>query len=228
MRILVTAAEDQELQRAVKAIGEVRQQKELEAQVEFHLTGIGSVQACHRVTHEVMAAAAQGNPYNLVINIGIAGSYDLDKFPIGSEAVITREFFGDLGFGSSDGFTDLFQYGILEKDVFPYTNGALARQLLPYDQIEQVLEKYKKGTGITVQSVTGTPEKVEELKGHFAPDIESMEGAGVYYAALMENIPFFELRTVSNAVGERDTRKWDSKAALDTLEKCCREIFSVI
>ena len=55
-----------------------------------------------------------------------------------------------------------------------------------------------------------------------------MEGAGVYYAALMENVPFFELRTVSNAVGERDTSKWDSKWALDTLEECCREIFSVI
>ena len=58
--------------------------------------------------------------------------------------------------------------------------------------------------------------------------LSEMEGAGVYYASLMERVPFFEIRTVSNAVGERDTSKWNSREALDTLEECCREIFSVI
>ena len=228
MKLLVTAAEAQELNRAKKAFEVVRGIRNVESEVDFRLTGIGSVQACHCVTRAIVEAIAKGNPYNLVVNIGIAGSYDLEEFPIGSAAVISREYFGDLGFGGSDGFTDLFQYGILERDGFPYTDGALARKVLPYPQIEKVLEKYRSGAGITVQCVTGTPEKLEELNSHFAPHIESMEGAGVYYAALMENVPFFELRTVSNAVGERDTSKWDSKWALDTLEECCREIFSVI
>ena len=114
------------------------------------------------------------------------------------------------------------------KNIFGYTGGALARQLLPYKEIEEVLVRYKAGAGATVQCVTGTPEKLQELIDMYDPKIESMEGAGVYYAALMENVPFFELRTVSNAVGERDTSKWNSREALDTLEECCREIFSVI
>ena len=228
MRILVTAAEDQELQRAIKAYNEVKQQHAVQAQVDFHLTGIGAVQACHRVTKEIMNGVIEKAPYSLVINIGIAGSYDLEAYPIGSAAVISREYFADLGFGSNEGFSDLFQYGILNKDEFPYTGGALARQLLPYENIEKVLAKYKEGAGATVQCVTGTPEKLQELIELYDPKIESMEGAGVYYAALMENVPFFELRTVSNAVGERDTSKWNSREALDTLEECCREIFSVI
>ena len=228
MKILVTAAEEQELNRAKKALEAVKESRNVESEVDFRLTGIGSVQACHCVTRAIVGSMAAGNPYDLVINIGIAGSYDFEEFPIGSAAVISREYFGDLGFGGSDGFTDLFQYGILDRDGFPYTDGALARKVLPYPQIEKVLEKYRPGAGITVQCVTGTPEKVEELKGPFAAHIESMAGAGVYYAALMEQVPFFELRTVSNAVGERDTSKWDSRAALDTLEECCREIFSVI
>ena len=228
MRILVTAAEDQELQRAIKAYNEVKQQRTVQAQVDFHLTGIGAVQACHRVTKEVMKGVMENNPYSLVVNLGIAGSYDLENYPIGSAAVISREYFADLGFGSNEGFSDLFQYGILNKDEFPYTGGALARQLLPYKEIEEVLVRYKAGAGATVQCVTGTPEKLQELIDMYDPKIESMEGAGVYYAALMENVPFFELRTVSNAVGERDTSKWNSREALDTLEECCREIFSVI
>ncbi len=228
MRILVTAAEEQELQRAKRALEMVRGSRDVNAQVEFRLTGIGAVQACHCVTREVVAAAAAGEPYNLVVNLGIAGSYDLDAFPIGSAAVISREHFADLGFGSEEGFSDLFQYGILEKDDFPYTKGALARQLLPYPHIEKVLEKYGAGAGATVQCVTGTQARCNEIVAMYNPQIESMEGAGVYYAALMEKVPFFELRTVSNAVGERDTSKWESKAALDTLEECCREIFSVL
>ena len=228
MKILVTAAEEQELQRAKRALEMVKGSKDVKAQVEFRLTGIGAVQACHCVTREVVAAAAAGEPYNLVVNLGIAGSYDLEAFPIGSAAVISREHFADLGFGSEEGFSDLFQYGILEKDDFPYTKGALARQLLPYPHIEKVLEKYGAGAGATVQCVTGTQARCNEIVDMYNPQIESMEGAGVYYAALMEKVPFFELRTVSNAVGERDTSKWESKAALDTLEECCREIFSVI
>lgn len=228
MKILVTAAEEQELRRAERAFDMVKKSKDVKAQVEFRLTGIGAVQACHCVTREVVAAAAAGDPYNLVVNLGIAGSYDLKAFPIGSAAVISREHFADLGFGSEEGFSDLFQYGILEKDDFPYTKGALARQLLPYPHIEKVLEKYGAGAGATVQCVTGTQARCNEIVDMYNPQIESMEGAGVYYAALMEKVPFFELRTVSNAVGERDTSKWESKAALDTLEECCREIFSVI
>lgn len=228
MKILVTAAEEQELRRAERAFDMVKKSKDVKAQVEFRLTGIGAVQACHCVTREVVAAAAAGDPYNLVVNLGIAGSYDLEAFPIGSAAVISREHFADLGFGSEEGFSDLFQYGILEKDGFPYTKGALARQLLPYPHIEKVLEKYGAGAGATVQCVTGTQARCNEIVAMYDPQIESMEGAGVYYAALMEKVPFFELRTVSNAVGERDTSKWESKAALDTLEECCREIFSVI
>ena len=228
MKILVTAAEEQELRRAERAFYMVKKSKDVKAQVEFRLTGIGAVQACHCVTREVVAAAAAGEPYNLVVNLGIAGSYDLEAFPIGSAAVISREHFADLGFGSEEGFSDLFQYGILDKDEFPYTNGALARQLLPYPHIEKVLEKYGAGAGATVQCVTGTQARCNEIVDMYNPQIESMEGAGVYYAALMEKVPFFELRTVSNAVGERDTSKWESKAALDTLEECCREIFSVI
>ena len=228
MKILVTAAEEQELRRAERAFDMVKKSKDVKAQVEFRLTGIGAVQACHCVTREVVAAAAAGEPYNLVVNLGIAGSYDLEAFPIGSAAVISREYFADLGFGSEEGFSDLFQYGILEKDDFPYTKGALARQLLPYPHIEKVLEKYGAGAGATVQCVTGTQTRCNEIVAMYNPQIESMEGAGVYYAALMEKVPFFELRTVSNAVGERDTSKWESKAALDTLEECCREIFSVI
>lgn len=229
MRILFTAAEQEEIDCATRAYSDVREiyahHDGSAPEIEFRLTGIGATQACHRVTSEILKGVIVGKPYALVVNIGIAGSYDMEAFPMGSAAIVSKEYFGDLGFDTDHGFRDLFQYGLLEDDGFPYTGGALARRELPYTHIEEVLRRYDEGVGVTVQTVTGNREKLVQLRERYSPHIESMEGAAVYYSAIQENVPFFELRTVSNAVGERDMGKWDTPAALDTLEKCCREIF---
>lgn len=225
MRILVAAAEQQELDRALKAYAEVEPQMKSDVEIVFRLTGIGATNACYCVTREIWNARLGNRPYDMVVNIGIAGSYDLEEFPIASAAIISREYFGDLGFETEKGFADLFRCRILGKDDFPYTDGALARQLLPYGHIEEVLSEYKQGVGVTIQCITGNVSRIDELKRIYSPHIESMEGAAVYYAALMEKVPVFELRTVSNAVGERDSKKWKTKEALDTLENCCKEIF---
>ena len=83
MRILVTAAEDQELQRAIKAYNEVKQQHEVQAQVDFHLTGIGAVQACHRVTKEIMKGIIENilkASLHIKLNFAIIGSVYLLAF----------------------------------------------------------------------------------------------------------------------------------------------------
>ncbi len=219
MRILFTAAEQEELDCATRAWSCAGKGHE----AEFHLTGIGSAQACHRVTGEILRGAIAGKPYSLVVNIGIAGSYNMEEFPIGSAAIISQEHFGDLGFETRDGFKDLFQYGILRENEFPYTCGALERPAMPTEHLENILRGFKEGIGVTVQTVTGDPAKVKALYDRYTPHIESMEGAAVYYAALMENVPVFGLRSVSNAVGERDKKKWDIPAALHALEACCRK-----
>lgn len=228
MRILVTAAEQQELDRALRAYAEVEPNIKSDVEIDFRLTGIGATNACYCVTREIWSGRLENRPYGLVVNIGIAGSYDLEKFPIASAAIISREYFGDLGFETGKGFADLFRCGIIGKDDFPYTDGALARQLLPYSHIEEALSGYGEGVGVTIQCITGDTARTDELKRLYSPHIESMEGAAVYYAAMMEKVPVFELRTVSNVVGERDSKKWKTEEALDTLENCCMEIFGIL
>lgn len=220
MRILFTAAEQEELDCAINSWKKANE----ETDAEFHLTGIGSAQACHKVTREIFNGKLTGKPYDIVVNIGIAGSYNLEEFPIGSAALIAEEHFGDLGFETCNGFKDLFQYGILGNNEPPYTDRALKRPSIPFAPLEKILKEFKEGTGVTVQTVTGNPAKVKALKDKYNPHIESMEGAAVYYAALMEGVPVFEIRSVSNEVGERDKSKWDIPAALHALEECCIKI----
>lgn len=54
--------------------------------------------------------------------------------------------------------------------------------------------------------------------GGAACEVEAMEGFGVLRAAELAGVPAIELRTISNAVAERDRDKWridDAIAALD-------------
>ncbi|MBR4882988.1 MAG: hypothetical protein IKU18_03830, partial [Bacteroidales bacterium] len=149
------------------------------------------------------------------------------KFPMGSVAIIEKEYFGDLGFETIFGFQTLFQYDILDADVFPFKGGALHRKELA-SNIEEFLGKYDKGTGVTVQTVTGNPLRTESLIKQFDPHIESMEGAAVYYVCLLEDIGFFELRTVSNEVGERNREKWNTPLALESLKRAMVEFMGCL
>lgn len=226
-RILFTAAEQEELDCARHAFRLYEHRVPADLSVDFMLTGIGATSTCYRLTKKILEAATEGTPYTLVINIGIAGSFCTEKYPIGSAAVIEKEHFGDLGFETMFGFQTLFQYELLDADLFPYKGGALYRTPLE-SPLEDLLSGYEKATGVTVQTVTGNPAKVEDIKTRFFPDIESMEGAAVYYVCLQEKVPFFEIRTVSNAVGERDKSKWNIPLALKKLTDICKEILSAV
>jgi futalosine hydrolase len=53
----------------------------------------------------------------------------------------------------------------------------------------------------------------------FDPAIESMEGAALHYVCLMENIPFLQIRSISNYIGERNKKKWDMMDSIVNLNK---------
>ena len=69
--------------------------------------------------------------------------------------------------------------------------------------------------GVTVNEVSTRPERIASLKQYGA--VESMEGAPLHYVCLQNDIPFIQIRAISNYVGERDKSKWQIKKALDNL-----------
>ena len=51
------------------------------------------------------------------------------------------------------------------------------------------------------------------------PVVESMEGAALHYVCLMEKIPFLQIRSVSNVMGDRDKNRWKIKEAIENLHE---------
>jgi futalosine hydrolase len=223
MRILITAAEDEELITARQAYNSLSKIDQSGLEATWMLTGIGATSTSYRMT-KALNSTSQG--FDLAVNIGIAGSFS-EQFPIGSVARIEKEYFGDLGFETFSGFQTLFDYKILDQDTHPYRGGALHATVLP-DNIEKAMSIYKRVTAVTVQTVSGLPERTAWLKESYGPQIESMEGAAFFYVCILEKVPFIELRSISNVVGERDRRKWDIPLALESLRKACRELFSAL
>ncbi|MBR5907643.1 MAG: futalosine hydrolase [Bacteroidales bacterium] len=224
MRLLFCAAEQEELDCALQALRLHESQIAGKAQVDFMLTGIGTTSTCYRLTKKLVEAEAEGNPYALAVNIGIAGSYDLNAFPIGTTALIEKEYFGDLGFRTPSGFQTLFDSYALDANLFPFKDGTLQMTQLP-DFFNDIANTYKKAVGVTVQTITAEKAMIEEIKKKYNPQIESMEGAAFFYTCLNEYVKFMELRTVSNAVGEEDPSKWNTPLALESLKEACKEFF---
>jgi futalosine hydrolase len=60
------------------------------------------------------------------------------------------------------------------------------------------------------------------------PDIESMEGAAFHYVCLQEEIPFIQLRGISNLVGDRNKNRWQIPTAMETVRFALFKLISKI
>ena len=177
--------------------------------VDILVTGIGIAFTVYMLTKTL-----NKKNYDLVLNIGIAGSFS-GNLKIGEVVQVKNEEFADLGIRSKDSFSTLFDTGFIKANKFPFVDGKLKSTNLK----KQSIPELKQVNGVTVNTVNGNKKEIEELKKKFDADIESMEGAAVFYVCLMEKIPFAEIRSISNYVEERNKVNWDMPLAINNLMK---------
>jgi futalosine hydrolase len=71
--------------------------------------------------------------------------------------------------------------------------------------------------GVTVNEISTNKERIAYYKNQLNASVESMEGAALHFLALQEKIPFLQMRSLSNFVGERDKTKWVMDIAIANL-----------
>lgn len=217
-RILFTAAVEEEL-KCAKILFENR-----DLEIDYSITGVGAVETVYQLSKLLSDSKSK---YDLVVNIGIAGTFD-KKYPLGSVVRVEREVFGDFGVESSDGdFQSWFEYGLVNPNHHPYTEGALIAPILT-PKIESFLENLPAVKSVTNQRVSGRVSTNNITLYKFRPDIEVMEGAALFYVCIKEGVPFLELRAISNMVGERDKSKWRISEAFASLKTVCQGLIDSI
>ena len=174
--------------------------------IDVLITGVGQIGTTYN-----LVTWLQNKKADLVIQAGIAGSFT-DQVSLGETVLIKQDTFGDVGMEEKENFTTLFDEGFAGKNDFPFIDGWLINTHTILGQ--SILKNVK---AITVNKVSDSLLQKQQLKNHFEPDIESMEGAAFHYVCLKQKVPFIQIRSVSNAVGERDKSKWQMQDAIINL-----------
>lgn len=196
MQILVLAATAMEIAPFLKS-GET---------ADHLITGVGVPASIYK-----LSKALHNKEYDFVIQAGIGGTFD-PLIPLGETVLIQKDCFADLGIFENGQLGSVFSHGFANPNEFPFQDGWLVN---PSALLETI--SLPKRSAISVNMVTADAGMIGEYKRLYNAEVESMEGAALHYTCLMEEIPFLQLRSISNQVGERDKRKWDIAAAVRNL-----------
>lgn len=204
MQVLVVAATDFEIAPFRQAY----------PQADVLITGTGAAPTAYALTKRVNQV-----DYDLVIQAGIAGSFDHTILPA-TVVVVKKDKFGDLGAIEESGFQSLFQMGLAGENDYPYRNGWLINDSAWMKETE-----LGSVSAITINTITATPELFNKEKEDF---IETMEGAALHFVCLQEDIPFLQIRSISNYVGDRNKQNWKLEEAIYSLNKSLVQIYQKI
>lgn len=160
-----------------------------------------------------------------VIQVGIGGAYLGSFLSVGMVMAAGSEFDLDAGLETATGWCDMRELGFPlvavggreYHNLFP-THAGLTGLLLPALQLPP-------GRFATSDTVTGSFEAGRALQERYDLAIESMEGAAAAQVCVRLEVPFAELRAVSNIVGERDKRAWNVSGAVRAVGDALLEAF---
>lgn len=159
------------------------------------ITGVGMVATAFALGQQL------ANQYQLVLNLGIAGSFDRN-IELGALVNITEDIFAELGAENEDEFLSITELGFGENR---YLNKTQLTFNLPMVR------------AITVNAVSGNEKSIQNQINRFNPSVESMEGAAVFYACKQANIDCIQIRSISNYVEPRNKDNWKIGLAIKNL-----------
>ncbi len=176
--------------------------------VEVFITGVGVPATLYHLQKKL-----QQNKTGLVIQAGIAGSFNYNM-ALGEVVLVKQDTFADIGMEEKNNFISIFNSGFADKDAFPFSDGWLINDSDIFNH--SLLPAVK---AITVNKVSDRLLQKQQMIKSFDPDIESMEGAALHYVCMQEHVPFIQIRSISNYIGERDKSKWNMKDAITNLNR---------
>ncbi|MEF3698576.1 futalosine hydrolase [Desulfolutivibrio sp.] len=175
-------------------------------------TGVGPV-----ATAAVLGRALARRPkISGVVQLGVAGSFDLEAAPMGATLCVIRETWPEYGLAGADGVAPrgiglpmaICPDGPVHETLGADPDAAAAAMGLALPAA------FGRAASLTVAGVTGTMERAALLHARHGALLENMEGFAAALACRLAETPFLQIRTVSNLVGSRRSGHWDLKGAL--------------
>jgi len=187
-------------------------------------TGMGKTNAAQALT-----SLLEHHPVRGVLNFGVGGAYPGARLGVAEVALATSEIYGDEGVAAPTGWIGTEGIGIplLEReeqrwfDEFPL-DAELVERALQAVRAEGM--PCQSGPFVTVSACSGTGARGRELEERHGAICESMEGAALAHVCTLYEVPFLEVRGISNAVEDRDLSRWRLREAADVACRAARAL----
>ncbi len=178
------------------------------------ITGPGVINSAQALT----IALEKCKP-RIVIQTGIAGIFKETGLQIGDIALAESERYLHTGIEKTLSYpydTDPLPFDLIpgnsatRKGLFPVHSGlTLLSSKIIRNCFNSKETQILRGPFITISTITASPRTAEKIFTIFSPCMENMEGSATAHVAALYKIPFIEIRSGSNYVGERNKSKWD-------------------
>ena len=145
----------------------------------------------------------------------------LPTLKLGEVVSVMIDHFADFGAEENGKWKTGFDLKLISSHKTPFSKGQLVAPQNDFAEVPKVI-------GVTSLTITSTEAQKQRLIKQFDPCVESMEGAYVHYVCIKENIPFVQLRAVSNYVGERNKSKWEISLAIKNLHQKIQHIIETL
>lgn len=192
MKILIVAATSFEIK------------KKIFPNCDILVTGVGMLNAAVCLTQKL-----SDSNYDLVINMGVAGSFNSD-LKIGDVIEVVEDTISELGYEDAEQFSKFNEFDL--KTVF----------------VNQSRTQLRKVRSITVNTVHGNEKSIAAIIKRLNPDIENMEGAAFFCVCEKFHIPSIQIRSISNKVERRNKDNWDLSLAIEQLNKEVARIITTL
>ena len=173
------------------------------------ISGIGLTASTYHLSRQLAL-----KKYDLVIQAGVAGSFD-NKIGLGQVVAVKQDAIADQSVVELEKLKTLFDLQLVPQDQYPYKKGWLVN---PYKEILKKT-KLKIVKAISVNQISTSKQMIKFYRESFDPVAESMEGAALHYVCLMENTAFVQIRSISNYIGERNKKKWNMMDSIINLNE---------
>lgn len=196
----------------------------------YAFSGPGKVNAAH-------AAAVLINRHapSLIFNLGVGGAYPSSGLAVGDVAVATRETYPDEGVLLADGLRTFETVGmpLVRRGGSAWFNefsiGDPRTNKVMEDNLPAIRKKFpefgiQSGPFATVSACTGTTTRAREIEARFGVICENMEGCAIAQICAIYDVPFIEVRGISNIVEDRDRESWDITAGAGNCQSVALEL----
>lgn len=175
-----------------------------------HVIGFGPISAAAR-TAELLARL---EPLRVIL-VGIAGSFDTARCPVGSSWTFSRVALDGVGAGEGADFLAPGALGIPQwpgSTTSPPIEDRLV--LTPHGAARDA------GLLLTVCAASGSSAEVRRRRMRFdGAAAEDMEGFAVALACAQVGVTCSIVRGISNSAGDRDHAHWEVAAALSAVKR---------